>query len=381
MKITIGGDFCITEPFLGNDLYSDKLVNVFNESDLNIVNLECPIIDKSKHNNSEIIKTGPNLFTTNKIFPHLNALKTDLVSLANNHILDFGEDALLNTVEECEKNNIQTVGVGKDASAAAEPVIIKKQNIKIGIVNCCESEWSIAKEDRAGANPLDVIGVYNQLQEAKQKADVVLLIIHGGHEYYHYPSPRMSKQYRFFAENGADLIVAHHTHCVGGYEIHKGVPIFYSLGNMLFTLNSRREVWYDGVLLQININDKMELDWHLIPIALEKKNFQVSLTSGDKKNKLLSDINEYSETLKDSKKLQKKWEAFVKTKSHFYLEVFSNVPQINNKYFQKMLSILRLKTPLLYGKKRLALLINLIRCEAHYDLSKESLKLELRKKL
>jgi len=58
----------------------------------------------------------------------------------------------------------------------------------------------------------------------------------------------MVKQYRFYAENGADAIVGHHTHCIGGYEIYKDVPIIYSLGNFLFTLPSKREEWYSGLL-------------------------------------------------------------------------------------------------------------------------------------
>ena len=57
------------------------------------------------------------------------------------------------------------------------------------------------------------------------------MIVHGGHECYNLPSPRMQKQYLFYADQGADIVVGHHTHCISGYEVYKGVPIYYSLGN------------------------------------------------------------------------------------------------------------------------------------------------------
>ena len=111
--------------------------------------------------------------------------------------------------------------------------------MNIFIFNFCENEWSIAESDNPGANPMDIIDNANQIKYARELADYVIVIVHGGHEYYNLPSPRMQKQYRFYADQGADIVVGHHTHCISGNEVYKGVPIYYSLGNFIFTKNKK----------------------------------------------------------------------------------------------------------------------------------------------
>src|SRR5690554_8220427 len=106
---------------------------------------------------------------------------------------------------------------------------------------------------------MNIIYNTNQIKEAKATHDKVIVIIHGGHEYYNLPSPRMQKQYRFYAEQGADIIISHHTHCISGKEVYKGVPIYYSLGNFLFTNTSSFEDWYIVIVLDLTIiNGKLE---------------------------------------------------------------------------------------------------------------------------
>src|SRR6185369_4870371 len=115
----------------------------------------------------------------------------------------------------------------------------------------------------------------------------VIVIIHGGHEYYHLPSPRMVKQYRFYAENGADAIIGHHTHCTSGYEVYKNVPIFYSLANFLFTLNSKHECWYTGLILQLEISQHKDISFELYPIKQQRKNFNVEFLQDTEKEKVI----------------------------------------------------------------------------------------------
>src|SRR5690606_22347516 len=102
-------------------------------------------------------------------------------------------------------------------------------------------------------NPIDIIDNVKQINEARGIADYVFVIVHGGHEFFNLPSPRMQKLYRFYAEQGADIVIGHHTHCIGGYETYKGVPIYYSLGNFLFTKQNPYEDWYLGLVLEVEI--------------------------------------------------------------------------------------------------------------------------------
>ena len=97
--------------------------------------------------------------------------------------------------------------------------------MKIAILNFCENEWSIAEDDSPGANPMDIIDNTNHIREAKASHDKVIVIVHGGHEYYNLPSPRMQKQYRFYADQDADIVVGHNTHCISGSEMYKGVEL------------------------------------------------------------------------------------------------------------------------------------------------------------
>jgi poly-gamma-glutamate capsule biosynthesis protein CapA/YwtB (metallophosphatase superfamily) len=169
--------------------------------------------------------------SSDTIMPYLHQLKIDAVTMANNHILDYGYKGVKDTFKELVDHKIKYIGAGNDLTEARKPLSLHKDGMKIAILNFCENEWSIAEDDSPGANPMDIIDNTNQIREAKASHDKVIVIVHGGHEYYNLPSPRMQKQYRFYADQGADIVVGHHTHCISGNEVYKGVPIYYSLGN------------------------------------------------------------------------------------------------------------------------------------------------------
>src|SRR5690606_37754227 len=153
----------------------------------------------------------------------------------NNHILDYNERGVFDTLAFCAENNIATVGAGKDKWNAREPYFLESRRGRIAILNIAENEWASSTNSSAGANGMDLLNNIKQIQEAKAVRQFVFVIVHGGHEYFNLPSPRMKEQYRFYIENGADLVVGHHTHCISGFELYRGRPIYYSLGNFLFT--------------------------------------------------------------------------------------------------------------------------------------------------
>ncbi len=82
----------------------------------------------------------------------------------------------------------------------SQPFTIEKEGLKIAILNFTENEWSSATKDKGGANPLDIIDNVRQIKTAKANHDKVICVIHGGHEHYNLPSPRMQKQNRFYAK-------------------------------------------------------------------------------------------------------------------------------------------------------------------------------------
>lgn len=376
MKITIGGDFCVTPSFLTNKLIDDDIIELFENSDYRILNLECPIeYDASEQ---KIIKTGPHLKTQENIFYHLNQLKIDAVTLANNHILDYGEKGLQNTIVFCEKHKIRYVGAGINNLHASEPLIILKENLKIAIINFCENEWSIATHDTAGANPLDIIENYNQIKRAKQSADFVIVIVHGGHEYYQLPSPRMVKQYRFYAENGADAIIGHHTHRISGYEVYKNVPIAYSLGNMLFTLDSKMAEWYKGLIAELRIEKNKPIQLNLIPVKQLHDSFILSFPNNIENYNILKDIANSNQIIANPIAIESEWNKFIE-KNNNILNILYPTNNIYGRYLRAIINRVGLNN-LLLTRRYLKSILNHIRCEAHRDVLIELLVNKILKK-
>ena len=227
MNLLIAGDLFISDEFRDKSILHSSVRDLFAEADYRIVNLEAPITTGAKKR--RILKTGPHLHVTPKtVLPVLKDLRVNLVTLANNHMMDFGRPGLEDTLKSLGDEGIGAVGAGLDLAAAAKPVFFERDGSRIAVLNFGENEWAGAETHRAGANPMDVIENARQIREARAISETVVVVIHGGMEDYHFPTPRMVKQYRFYAENGASVIVGHHTHCMSGYEIHAGTPIFYS---------------------------------------------------------------------------------------------------------------------------------------------------------
>lgn len=367
MKFLITGDLVINKKYDALRNIDQKVIDLFSTSDINIVNLEAPVTDSE----SKIIKTGPHL-KSNKIYTLdvLKKLNIGIVALANNHIKDYGEKGVLDTIAFCEDNSIKAIGAGINLKEASKTTILNTSEGKIALINIAENEWSSAEENSAGANGMSFIKDTKKIQQAKRDNDFVFVIVHGGHEYYNLPSPRMQEQYRFYAEQGADLVVGHHTHCISGYEIYDGTPIYYSLGNFLFTMTSTYQDWYTGAILEVKIiNGRLVTILH--PIHQTKDGFNLSLLEGEDKANFLVRVESYSKILSIKEKLSEEWENFTTSKEKGYLSYWSPLSFIKSRYLAWFLRKLNLR---LINKPGLALYLNLMRCEAHHDLSKEVIK-------
>lgn len=370
-KIIIAGDLVVNKSYDVNKIDKD-LTKLFTKADFKIVNLEAPIT----RNNGKILKTGPYL-SSNEISTQnvIKNLEINIVTLANNHILDFGEDGIQDSLSFCKRNNIKSVGAGMNFSEASEDLLIRTSEGIIAIVNFAENEWSSAHANEAGANPMDIINNVSQIKKAKSKADYVFVIVHGGHEYYNLPSPRMQKQYRFYATQGADIVIGHHTHCISGNEIHEGVPIYYSLGNFLFTNHSAYEDWYTGLVLELEIKDG-KITSLLHPVRQEKESFKLELLNSKDKQEVLHRIADYNAIITDSRKLNQSWERYIEFNYNKYIKYWSPISFIVNRYLKSILSRLGITGG---NKEGLSLKLNLMRCEAHADMSKEVIKKYLKK--
>lgn len=376
ININVAGDTFLgrrIEPIALNNpesLFDKKIVQLFSKADFNILNLESPLTDKL--NNDKILKTGPNLKadpgTINAILP----LNIHLVTLANNHIYDFGSKGLTDTLNLCKSKNIDTVGAGNNLEDASRIFIKSIKGLKLGILNFAENEWCNANNERGGANPMDVVGISRSIKKAKEETDIIILILHGGHEQSYYPSPRMVDQYRFYAEQGASIIIGHHSHCISGHELYKGVPIYYGLGNFLFDSELAMEGWHEGLILNIQITPEKLINCKLYPTFQDKVQLNVKLLEGESKTQLEEKIEKINLCLKNSKILYEKFEKLSLLRESEILSTFSTSHIIDNKLFRKVLNKLKLEKYFL-RKSQIKTILNLVRCEAHHDISKKVL--------
>lgn len=365
MKILIAGDFCPRQRIqkaLDNEIYSffDEIKPIAASADYSIVNLECPIvIDNSA---KPIKKCGPNLKTPPRVIEALKYANFDCVTLANNHFADYGDVGCNVTLDLLNKAGIEHVGGGRNLEEA-QRVLYKQLGDKIvGIINFCENEFSIATENHAGSAPLDPVDNYEQITEARKNSDFVLVIVHGGHEYYQLPSPRMQKLYRHFITIGADIVVNHHQHCYSGYEYFHSKPIVYGLGNFCFDRDGEyNTVWNNGYVL---IVDTDTLTIELIPYTQCDREPKIKLLDKQDKDIFNTNISHLNSIIGDKQLLQCEFEKWVQKQARRKQSIFAP-------YFHKYLNAAANRgwIPLRLNRKNAGIMLNHIACEAHRDIT------------
>ncbi len=119
-----------------------------------------------------------------------------------------------------------------------------------------KSEYNYATSTRAGSNPDEALHVWEWITKTRSKCDFLVVIMHGGKEMHPYPTPYQMKLFRFIIDIGADAVIGHHSHVIGGYEIYHHKPIIYSLGNFLFDEEDNPPDWYRGAVAEIIYHSK-----------------------------------------------------------------------------------------------------------------------------
>jgi poly-gamma-glutamate synthesis protein (capsule biosynthesis protein) len=340
-----------------NQIFND-LIQEFKKSDFSIVNLECPLINKK----TPILKSGPVLGVDSSCINGFREAHIDALNLANNHIMDHGSDGLMNTLSECAKAGILTVGSGNSLAEARQMLIKKIGSIRIGILGLAEHEFSIAKENSAGANPLDLIDYVRNVGSQKSNFDYLIVLLHGGNEHYLFPSPRLKETCRFLVEMGANAVVVQHTHCPGCYEEYKNAYIIYGQGNLIFDAPNKAMSFYEGFLVKLLIFDDLTSKLEIIPFFQSGQNVGVRGMNKTEKQYFLNSLMQRSNQIKDDSFIKEKWLEFCEKKKHQYL---SNV-LCHNRILRKM-NKNGFLLKIFYNKQNLVLLGNVISCESHKE--------------
>ena len=348
-------------------LLGEELFSIWNSADVRIFNLEVPLVDKK----NPIDKCGPNLIAPTSTAKGIKALKPSLITLANNHIMDQGIQGLNSTREILNSYNIPYIGVGDNLFEASKPYILNQEGIRIGIYACAEHEFTIAEEDKPGANPFDPLESLDHIYNLKKKCDYIIVLYHGGKEHYRYPSPYLQKVCRKMVDKGANLVITQHSHCIGCYEEYKDSTIVYGQGNFIFD-KSNSEFWQTSLIVKFEIeNNKVHIDY--IPII--KKDNMIRLAKGENSQKILDSFNKRSRDILTEGYIKKQYKEFAQKNIENYLRHFSGFNKCTSRIDRYLLKGLLLKRK--YSKKQLLAIHNYIECEAHRELVLAGLKGEL----
>jgi poly-gamma-glutamate capsule biosynthesis protein CapA/YwtB (metallophosphatase superfamily) len=244
---------------------------------------------------------GDSFAASTRVTPGLRAAGFDLMSLANNHVGDYGDRALRQTLSRFASAGIKTVGAGRSLAAARRPVIVERDGVRIGFLAVDSiGETPAATRSRPGANRLNMpprTGPLNrsQLQRISsdirglsKQVDVAVVITHWGTQYTHRPEPSQRQAARAFADAGADLVIGGHPHWVQGFEMAGSAVVVHSLGNFVFDMDFQTKT-REGIFLEIVLWGGAVKAVEPVPYLIDEA-FTPRLIQGDRARDILTDV-------------------------------------------------------------------------------------------
>ena len=197
-----------------------------------VFNLEAPLTNAIKGHPGKI-----NLRGRADLFESVFSPLPTAVCLANNHIMDFGEEGFLDTVNFLKKNSIAYFGAGYLDDNCNNPILVNVKGVQVGLMGYVSPDASpvFAGEGSAGCMPIGVARVSQDIELArKEGAERIVVQFHWGAEQVAMPSSGDVKMARSIIDAGADIVIGHHAHCIQAFEIYQGKYIFYGIGNWIF---------------------------------------------------------------------------------------------------------------------------------------------------
>jgi poly-gamma-glutamate synthesis protein (capsule biosynthesis protein) len=365
ITIVIGADICpignnqpyFIQPDAGR-LFNDLLPE-FEQADLVLANLECPLIERP----SPIPKTGPSFGEPSACINAIKQAGIDVLALANNHILDHGAAGLQNTIEVCTKAGIATVGAGENLEAARRILIKKAGGLRVGILAMAEHEFSIATENSWGANPLDLIAFVRSVNRHRGNFDYLLVLLHGGDEFM-VPSPRLKETCHFLIEMGAGAVIVQHPHCLGGYEEYQGGHIVYGQGALVMdeALYRRRKSFHEGFLVKLQVPGPGGSRLELIPFDQSGSAPGARKMAPEAGREFLQKLAEHARAISDDAFVRAEWLKFCQEHKHNYISSLLG----HNRILRRLNARGKL-LKLLHSDRILLGTRNIVCCETHRE--------------
>jgi gamma-polyglutamate biosynthesis protein CapA len=228
---------------------------MFLNADAVVINLEDPMTNSSIN----FKKTVP--LKANPIYaPLLKKNNIVVACLANNHIMDYGNTGLTDTINTLKSNGINYTGAGYNIDQATQPVYLNIKGRKIAVLNFLDnssfteflpSEMPSATINSPGYAPADWNIIKQRIDESKNNSDITIVVFHYGNEYSTTPNPSQIELSHECIDEGADMVIGSHPHVIQKIESYKGKPIFYSLGNFVF--DQSNIATHSSLMLEMNM--------------------------------------------------------------------------------------------------------------------------------
>ena len=269
-------------------ILSEAVVDIMKNVDVMVANNEFTISNRGSK--------MPNKYYTFRAKPErlsiYEEMGVDLVTLANNHIYDYGKDAFLDALTHLEEYNFPYIGAGRNLSEASKAYYFVVNGYKIGFVNATRAEKYILTPG-AGDNSPGVFRCYdptnfiNTISEVKKNSDYVIALVHWGREDSTVLEDVQLETSKLYIDAGADVIVGSHAHILQGIDFYKGKAIIYNLGDFIFNHETK-----DTAIFQLKVNDDGSLEYYFIPCRQDDK--YTYLLEDNEKIRVLNNIRNLS---------------------------------------------------------------------------------------
>lgn len=259
------------------------------KSKIVLANLEGPIAAKAEPQDRNYSYRGDP-----QAAPALFEAGINVVTLANNHLLDCGREGVLETLEITRSAGIATVGAGSDRKEAHLPALLQSGPWRIGVLGYYWNRRTAATGRLPGSAMETDEDLARDIQALKPRVNRIVVTFHWGVPYERVPLEKDRIKAQYAIDCGADIVIGHHPHIVQEYEIYHHRPIFYSLGNFVFgSGNSKAE----GLLLSVRFEPDA-LSCTLFPLYVKNRDprvlFQPKVLTGRGGEKILSQLKSHS---------------------------------------------------------------------------------------
>lgn len=225
----------------GADYPYDGVRDLLGNADLTIANFEGTLTNGGVRQSKMYTFRTPPHFA-----PGLVNAGIDLVSLGNNHAMDFGNQGLFDTMAALDAAGVPFTGAGVDEGWARTPVVLEINGLRIAFLSYCAiTETIFATPTSPGVARATVASLQSDVPNARAQADVVIVALHAGTQYVDQPNSQQVQLSRAAIDAGAHLVLGHHAHTLQGWTEYNGGTIVYGLGNFVFDLDEE-DLYYLG---------------------------------------------------------------------------------------------------------------------------------------